>query len=249
MSQSRRNALGIGFAALMLLAAFGLGQGAERPATVDLQQGQTRGAADANDIAWQADEVQPRDGEAPFDLKVVEDKNRHGDLAYRIEVGNRFLGPEPDSDSASDQIAVESGIGAFKVAYHFACDPTQALLEPGFCDVLARDVHEGEVFELSLFERTSQLVESPAALADAFYVLRVTVAGSSGADGEAAVLIDESHFFSRDGRAVPLTIGQYYERSGANQAHGSGGAELVSVRPGDVDFIDAVDPTFTLEAR
>lgn len=242
-SQRTIQALGLTFGAVALAAVLGLARDEARHEIVE-----PRSAVPADERPGPVHPLGFPGGGAPFDLQVAQERGGDGELGYRLTITSRLAASEAGAERVDERAPVEHDVGAFKFAYYFACDPMRAIAEPGFCDALARDVRNSEVFELSLFESFSELLAIPDALLDGFYVLQVTAAGSSGPEGEAAVLINESHFLSDGGRAHPLTINQYYAHSGANRSVTEQVRPLVVDRP-EVSgpIVGSIDATSTLE--
>lgn len=202
-------ALSLGFSAVVALsAALGFARDVSRPEIV-----QSPAAMPPSEPVGPVDRTGEHGSESHFLVEVVESESTSGELEYELTLTSRFM----DSERGQDENSAEPAPGAFKFAYYFACDPARAVVEPGFCDALSRDVAESDVIELGLFESFSEVIPIPDALPDGFYLLQVTAAGSSGSQGDSAVFIDQSHFFSVDGRTRPLSIHQFYAHSGANQ--------------------------------
>jgi len=226
-TQENLKTLGLTFGAVALGAVLGLAQSEALEAF-----GQPRVETSPAGAVGPVERSGEHGSESHFLVSVVEDQGIRGELEYKLTLTSRFLGP----DAGNKEASVEPVTGAFKFAYYFACDSARAVAEPGFCDGLSRDVRQSDVVELGLFESFSEVIEIPDALPDGFYLLQVTVAGSSGPKGTSAVFIDESHFLSVDGRSRSLSINQFYAHSGANQ--------LISEHQGSVTpvVVDAVDP-------
>jgi hypothetical protein len=173
-------------------------------------------------------------------VEVINVVDEAGELGFRLGVTNAFADPDVIRANPNGTVA------AFKFSYFVACEPGLSVREPGFCDGLAREVAETEVFELEPAETASEHIELPAALMDGYYALQVVVAGSSGANGDSAVLSHSSHFQSREGRASAITKNQYYANSSANVFLAAGRDSIVAVHP---VTIDRMDPTHALEVQ